>query len=432
MTITAEAGTAPGSPLRFLSRHSGVAFFPIALVARLPLAMLTLGISAYVAVIRDSVADGGLAGGGYALGAAIGGPLVGSCADRFGQRRIGYALLVVNAAAIAAVLATAAGPLPILLAASAGTGLTLIPVGPFARVRWSAVIDAHVAAGERSRIKGAAFGYETLADELTFVFGPVAVGLLSYAAAPSPLIACIAIVAAFGYLFSRHGAAPIGSPAAAPAPPAAPLATLFRGDRLALIATMTLTGALLGCQVTSVVAFAGERGAIADAGLIYAGFGIGSGAASIGVGLMTTRVSLHRRWLAAAALATAVSVITGMATEKWLLAAMLALLGLGIGPIIVTVYQLADRHIPAGRDSLYMTTLSSVLIGGNAFGAALAGVVAHHHGSRWGFAMITALCTLLMPLAAASRWASHRRVDNAGSRPGNAAVGAGRAGEPAQ
>ncbi|OMC33979.1 hypothetical protein A5740_10000 [Mycobacterium sp. GA-1841] len=413
MTTTTPSGTVAGRPLRFLSRHSGLSFFPIALVARLPIAMLTLGISAYVAAIRDSIADGGLAGGCYALGAAIGGPLAGSCADRFGQRRVGYVLLVANAMAIAAVIATAAGRLPLLLAVTALTGLTVIPVGPFARVRWSTVIDTHVPDSERTRVKGAAFGYETLADELTFVFGPVIVGVLSYAAAPTPLVACIAIVVVFGFLFSRHRSVEIVPRVTVHSASAAPLSTLLRADRFTLIATMAVIGALLGCQVTSVIAFAEEHGAISSAGLIYAGFGVGSGAASIGVGLMQSSANLYRRWLAAAALAVAVSAAMVSVTETWLLAGVLALLGLGIGPIIVTVYQLAGDHTPAGRDSLYMSTLSSALIGGNAIGAALAGVVSEHHGSRWGFAMIIALSIGLGALAAASRWASRRTADAA-------------------
>ncbi|OBG86803.1 hypothetical protein A5699_20495 [Mycobacterium sp. E802] len=406
MTTTTTAGAVAGKPLRFLSRHSGLSFFPIALVARLPIAMLTLGISAYVAAVRDSIADGGLAGGCYALGAAIGGPLAGSCADRFGQRRVGYVLLVANALAVASVIATAAGQLPLLLAVTALTGLTVIPVGPFARVRWTTVIDAHVPADERTRVKGAAFGYETLADELTFVFGPVIVGILSYAAASTPLVACIAIVVVFGFLFSRHRSAQMVPRVTAQSASAAPLTTLLRSDRFTLIATMTVIGALLGCQVTSVIAFAQEHGAISNAGLIYAGFGVGSGAASIGVGLIQTSTSLYRRWLAAAALAVAVSAAMVMVTETWLLAAVLALLGLGIGPIIVTVYQLAGEHTPAGRDSLYMSTLSSALIGGNAIGAALAGVISEEHGSRWGFAIIVVLSIGLGALAAVSRWAS--------------------------
>lgn len=412
MTVTSSAGSVAGNPLRFLSRHSGLMFFPIALIARLPIAMLTLGISAYVAVIRDSVAAGALAGSGYALGAAIGGPLAGSCADRFGQRRVGYVLLVANGLAIVAVLLAADGPLPLLLTAAAATGLTVMPVGPFTRVRWSHVIDLRVPANERSKVKGAAFGYETLADELTFVFGPVIVGLLSYAAASTPLISCIAIVVVFGYLFSRHARTEMVPHTTAPTQPAAPVWALLRSDRVTLIATMTMIGALLGCQVTSVIAFADEHGEISQAGLIYAGFGIGSGAASIGVGLIRTRASLYQRWLIAAMLAIVASTITLFVTEKWLLAATLTLLGLGVGPVIVTVYQLAGSHTLTGRESLHMSTLSSALIGGNAIGAAVAGMVVEQHGSRWGFAVIAALSALLVALAAASRWTSRRIADS--------------------
>ncbi len=372
--------------------------------------MLTLGISTYVALVRDSYTQGGLAAGCYALGAAVGGPLAGVCADRFGQRWVCYVLIIANSASISAVFFTATGGLPLLLMFSAFAGFTIVPAGPFSRIRWSAIIDAHVPRADRKRVTGAAFGYETLADELTFVFGPVIVGLIARGSAGAPLVACVAIVLVFGFLFGQHRTARAVPRKTGDTAAVTPVRTLVRADRVTLVVTMISIGTLFGAQVNSVVAFAGEHGAISNAGLIYAGFGIGSGAASIAVGLIRLPLNLHQRWLASAAIAVAAATAATFVDSPLLLAATLTLLGIGIGPVIVAVYELAAVHMPIGRESFYMTVLASALVGGNAIGAALAGSVVEQHGSTWGFWSIAALSTWLFALGIVSCGSGRRTV----------------------
>ncbi|RYH71195.1 MAG: MFS transporter [Alcaligenaceae bacterium] len=387
------------SPSSRLCRQSGLLFFPIGLLARLPFAMLTLGISSYVAVVRDSYSQGGLAAGSYALGASIGGAIAGSCADRFGQSRVINVLVVANSLSIAATLSAAQGSLAVLLVASGLCGLTIVPVGPFARVRWTAIVNNRVSQAERSKAQSAAFGYETLADEMTFVFGPVIVGLLARVYIGTPLIACVGIVLVFGFMFGRHRTVRALTNVVDHTHAAESLRGFFRRDRAALVVSMIIVGALLGALMNSVVAFSGEHGAVADAGLIYAGFGIGSGVASIGIGALRTRLNVHQSWLIAAIWSVLVCLAIPMIESSWLLGCALTLLGLGIGPVIVTIYEIAATRTPAGRETLYMTILSSAMIAGNALGAPTAGTLAERHGSLWGFGVDLVLSIMLLCMA---------------------------------
>ncbi|MFD4182218.1 MFS transporter [Rhodococcus sp. NPDC058514] len=410
MLETTPSDTTPssaGGSFTHLYRQAGPAFFPIGVLARLPFAMLTLGISSYVAFVRDSYAQGGLAAGSYALGAAVGAALAGACADRYGQRRVIPPLVVANSVLIAAVLFAAHGALPLLLVVSALCGLTIPPVGPFSRVRWAALVHAGVPRAARDRVQGAAFGYETLADEMTFVFGPAIVGLLAQTGADTPLIACTAITLVFGLMFARHRTSgAVWDPASVTSAGAAPLRAFLRTDRTTLVATMLLVGALLGALMNTVVAFAGEHGSLSDAGLIYAGFGIGSGAASIAVGWMRGRTGPHLRMVLAAIWAVAVCAALPWIQDGRLVAGALTLVGLGIGPIIVTVYELAAAHTPAGRLTLHMTMLSSALIAGTALGAPMAGALAESSGAATGFRGVLAVSALVMALAVASHVAA--------------------------
>lgn len=66
--------------------QTGLAYFPLALVARLPFAMMVVGVLTLVVSARGSVELGGLASAVVGVGSALVGPLVGAAADRFGQR----------------------------------------------------------------------------------------------------------------------------------------------------------------------------------------------------------------------------------------------------------------------------------------------------------------------------------------------------------
>src|SRR5262249_15213604 len=69
-------------------------------VARLPLAMFTIGLLVHAQRLTGSFAVAGAVSGGYAICGAVSSPLLGRCVDRYGQTTI----LISNAALTAIVL----------------------------------------------------------------------------------------------------------------------------------------------------------------------------------------------------------------------------------------------------------------------------------------------------------------------------------------
>ena len=71
-----------------LIAHTGWTYWPIAFVARLPFAMMTVGVLMLVVHATDSVGFGGLTSAAVGIGVVIAGPVMGDLVDRHGQRRV--------------------------------------------------------------------------------------------------------------------------------------------------------------------------------------------------------------------------------------------------------------------------------------------------------------------------------------------------------
>jgi MFS family permease len=124
---------------------AGRSFIPLGLLARLPLAMLTVGALTLVTSATGSYAVGGTAAGAVGIGSALGAPVLGLLADRWGQRPVLLTAAALNAAAVltliaaASVMAAADGFPAAVLAAASAAGASCPQVGPLARVRWMAL-----------------------------------------------------------------------------------------------------------------------------------------------------------------------------------------------------------------------------------------------------------------------------------------------------
>src|SRR3954470_17844769 len=88
-----------------LIQHAGLSYFPLAFIARLPFAMITVGLLTLVVAERGSVAFGGLNSAAAGIGTALAGPLLGAAADRLGQRRVLVPVGLLNAVLLRTLLA---------------------------------------------------------------------------------------------------------------------------------------------------------------------------------------------------------------------------------------------------------------------------------------------------------------------------------------
>lgn len=394
--------TIAAPPRTSLLREAGVAYFPIALIARLPFAMLVVGILTLIVAARGSLALGGLTSAATGLGTALIGPLLGAAADRFGQRPVLLVAGTANALLLLALSWLAFSPAPdaVLLAVAFAIGASMPQVAPLSRSRLVGIIGRAFARDRREKVLNGTMAYESAADEIVFVFGPVIVGLLATTLNPvAPVVGAAVLALVFVTAFALH---PTGRTATAHPASAGPAPVRMDGGQAITAVTdivqaparelaapalvTTVLGALgmglfFGTMLTSLTAFMDERGVPEQAGLVYGAMGIGSAALALGVALFPARFTLTARWLVFGSILFAGTLTLPLAQDVVGMALCLLLIGIGIGPTLVTQYSLAARHSPRGRSSTVMTMLGSGVVVGQSAGAAVTGLVAEAGGA---------------------------------------------------
>lgn len=378
-----------------LVRETGFAYFPIALIARLPFAMMVVGILTLVVSARGSLALGGLTSAMTGLGTALIGPLLGAAADRFGQRRVLLISGTVNSVLLLAIawLAFASVPDAALLAVAFLIGASMPQVAPLSRSRLVGIIGRTFAKDRRDSVVGGTMAYESAADEIVFVFGPVIVGLLATTMSPAaPVIGAAVLALVFVSAFALHPTAKVTEPAGSAKPPQAPARELARPALLTTVVGALGMGLFFGAMLTSLTAFMAERGAPEQAGLVYGAMGIGSAALALGVALFPARFTLTARWLVFAAILVAGTLALPFVHSVGAMTLCLLVIGIGIGPTLVTQYSLAAGRSPLGRSATVMTMLGSGVVVGQSAASALTGILGEAAGAQ---------AALVAPIAAA-------------------------------
>lgn len=372
------------SPLRTLAASVGIGYFAIALIARLPYAMIVVGVLTMVVDARGSLAVGGLTSAMVGLGTIATGPLIGAAADRWGQRPVLLLATLVQSAVLVTLVAVAYGDTPdgVLLAVSVLAGATAPQVSPMSRARLVGAIGRMgLDRGARGRLQESTMGYESAVDEIVFVFGPVLVGVVAIAASPAaPVLAAAALTVVFVTAFALHPTARTAGHADQGAGREPARAVLRPGILVAAAGTFA-TGLFFGAMLTSLTAFADEGGFPEQTGILYGIMGIGSAILALGVGLLPRRFALPWRWLAFTAVLLIGAVLAAGASGAISMGWALALAGCGIGPTLATIYALAAARSPRGREATVMAVLGSAVVVGQAFASMVVGALAESTGA---------------------------------------------------
>ena len=364
---------------------AGLPYFIIAFIARLPFAMMVVGVLTVVVTVRGSLSLGGATSAAVGVGSALVGPLLGAAADRYGQRTVLSLSAVLNAASLAVFTAVAYSTLaqPLLLAVAFLIGATAPQVSPMSRSRLVTIIDERMPVARRPRTTSATMSYESAADETVFVFGPFLVGVFASLIAPwAPLVIASALTLIFVGAFALHPTGKhvsISRQGGAAAPSRA--SELFRPALLVVVFGIFGVGLLFGTTLTALTSFMADRDAAEQAGLLYGVMGIGSAILALGIAWLPPRFSLPARWLTFGSILLIGAVLFALATDVTTMIWALALLGTGVGPTIVTQYSLAAARSPLGRSATVMTMLGSGIIVGQAAAAALTGALAELFGT---------------------------------------------------
>ena len=375
--------------------HTGPWYFPVAFLARLPFAMMVVGVLTLVVSATGSVALGGLTSAAVGIGTVIAGSIVGDAVDRLGQRRVLVPLGLVNSALLGAFpfVVSAATADWMLLLAALFIGLTAPQAAAMSRSRLMAIIRERLTPSRRERTFSRTMAYESAADETAFVIGPVVVGILASFIAPWAPIAGAAVLSfVFVTAFALHPTARAGAvPADGPAE-IAPARELLRLPVLVIVAATFAVGAFFGATLTSLTSFMAEQGDVDSAALLYGVMGIGSAVLALAVAVLPTRFALRWRWVLFAgvlAVATAGYTLSGSVAAVTF---ALCVMGLGVGPTLVTLFSLAGARAPLGRTATVMTVLGSAVALAQSLASAVTGAIAEEFGA--GTAM-------LLPLGAA-------------------------------
>ncbi|WP_194410533.1 MFS transporter [Microbacterium cremeum] len=394
-----------------LIREAGYTYFPIALIARLPFAMMVVGILTLVVSARDSLALGGATSAMTGLGTALIGPLLGAAADRFGQRRVLLVAGTVNSLLLAAMAWLAFSPAPdaALLGVAFLIGATMPQVAPLSRSRLVGIIGRAFPKDGRTKVVNGTMAYESAADEIAFVFGPVIVGLLATTMSPAaPVIGAALLALVFVTAFALHPTAATPAASREKGFAQAPARELFRARILAPVAGALGMGLFFGSMLTSLTAFMAERGAPEQAGLVYGAMGLGSAALALGVALFPARFTLTARWLTFATILVGGTIALPFVDSVAAIAVCLLVIGIGIGPTLVSQYSLAAAFSPRGRSATVMTMLGSAVIVGQSASSAITGVIADAAGSAVALYAPLAAALLVLGAGVAAAIASRR------------------------
>lgn len=377
-TQTMADGTGAGNPyLRLLRVPGARAFTAAGFVGRMPMSMYGLGV---VLVVSAMTGKYGLAGAVSATGAvsyALLVPQLARLTDKFGQATVLRPVTAIFAVSAVAFIACAQVRAPVwtLFVTGGALGGTMPSLGAMVRARWS-----HLLSG--TPLLHTAFSFESVADELIFITGPVIVTLLATETRPAAGIAAAAVLAIAGTLLlaAQRRTEPPVSPrvrraAGAINAPGMPV----------LLAVYVFLGAMFGTIELSTVAFAQEQGHKPLAGFVLGTYALGSAVGGLWYGARQWRTPLGRRFLL-----SLVGIVVGVA-PMWALPnlptlfAVIFFSGLTISPTLIAGYSLVERQIRAELLTEGMSWLSTSIGIGLALGPPVAGHIIDARGAHWGY-----------------------------------------------
>ena len=377
---------------RILSVPGALRFSGSALVARLPGAMVTIGIVLLVTAAGRSYGLAGALSATYLLAAAVLSIPQARLVDRLGQAPVLTGAATVSAVGLALfiVVVRSGGPDWLAFASAAVAGAAFPQVESCVRTRWSHVLD------QRADID-TAYALESAVDEVVFMTGPILVTVLATGWDPVAGLATALVAGTGGTLFfaAQHSTSPPPTPRS-------------RGVRLAPIPIAVMVpvcvvgvalGTLFGGAEVATVAFASEHHHAGYAGLLLALWAAGSLIAGVATGLVRWRVgpALRLRW---GTVGMAVAMLPlSLIGSLWLMGGWLFVAGFAIAPTIVASLSIVEQAVPRSRLTEGMAVVGTALVAGVAPGAALAGRIIDTHGASRAY-LVSLVAGLVAAVAA--------------------------------
>jgi predicted MFS family arabinose efflux permease len=339
----------------------------------------------------------GLAGAVSAVGVAVlavAGPVLGRLIDKHGQRRVAlpFVLFAAVCGVVVAVLSWRDAPAWTLFVFY-GLSAVLPEPGPMSRARW-----AHIFRDEPDRLH-TAMSFEQVADEASFVVGPVLAVLVSTLWFPEAGLLVAELLFTTGmvaFLAARATEPPVVPHEDRPG------GLAVRRPGLLLVATaLVMTGVIFGANEVVAVAYATEQGRTGFSSVILGGFAVGSTLAGIVFGSRVFRSTMTRRLVLAAAAMFVLEVPALFVGGLWPLAVVMLVAGSATAPMLITSLSLAQRLVPAALVTEGMAVAITGVLIGISVGSAVGGWAIEAWGAQAAYAVPVASGGLALVLIAA-------------------------------
>lgn len=356
-------------------------------VARLPIAMVGLGIVLLVSGRTGSYAVAGILSASFQLPAALGAVATSRWIDRVGQARLLPWLAGANAALLIVFVLTVENDLPLVVQALvvAGAGVCQPAIGSMVRARW-----AHAATDARRR--RSAFALESVIDELIFTVGPPVTAVLAIQfALPSPILvgAAIGLVGGVALAAQRSTQPPTSSHHDLPTGSSRRSAVLKPGAAVVALACVGI-GAVFGSYEVSVVAFSQKQDAPGASGLVLGVWALGSMVGGLWFGARSWGLSLGRQMLLLPAIVAVALLPSVFAPTIPILVVVTAIGGASVAPMLIAAFSITERLVPAPQLTEGLTWTNSGLAIGFSVGTATGGYVVDTFGTSAGFGLAVA------------------------------------------
>jgi predicted MFS family arabinose efflux permease len=347
---------------------------------------------AVIVMISERRGSFGLAGAVSAVGLAVlavAGPVLGRLVDKHGQRRVALPFVALSAVASAAVVACSALGAPAwTLFVLYGLSAVLPEPGPMSRARW-----AHIYHDEPDRLH-TAMAFEQVADEASFVLGPVLAVLVSTLWFPEAGLVLATVLFTVGcvtFLSARATEPPVVPHGDRPG------GLAIRRPGLLLVATaLVMTGVIFGANEVIAVAFAKEYGSTSFSSVILGGFAAGSTVAGVVFGTRVFTSSLTRRLAIAAAAMFVLEVPALFAGGLWPLAVVMVVAGSATAPMLITSLSLSQKLVPRALVTEGMAVAVTGILIGISAGSAVGGWAIEAWGAQRAYAVPVAAGALAL------------------------------------
>jgi MFS family permease len=384
--------------LRGAAKFSGAGF-----IARIPLAMVGLGILLYISDTTGSYAFAGFMQASFTLTAALAAVISSRMSDRYGQRIVLIILpsifsvtLFIFVYAVSNEFSRFWQTVLVVIA-----GATFPSFGSFVRTRWALLTN------KDERLLHSAFAWESILDELIFTIGPlVAVALAFSVSYASPiLVGAVITLAGALLLASLGGSSP--PPFTRSEHKSEGSALRFKGMTSTILVALGI-GALFGTFEVAVVAFMQEAGTPQLTGITLALWAVSSMVGGLIYGSRHLDTPLPRQMAYTTIALTIIVLPLALISSPALLIMAATLSGFAIAPTLICTFSLTQRLVPSKLLTEGLTWTNSGLAAGFALGASLSGILVDRLGTAYAFGLGSLGATLAMALAllAQTRWSA--------------------------